>query len=57
MKICCIQFVVYNLRFLKRSIFILYCDRATIEIIQVKKKGMIDTVSTEFISYDLLLTL
>lgn len=44
-----------HLRFLKRSIFILYCDRATIEVNQVKKKGMIDTVSTKFISYILFL--
>lgn len=47
--------IYYNLKFLKRSIFILYCDRATIEVNRVKKKGMIDTVSTEFISYSLFL--
>lgn len=44
-----------NLRFLKRSIFILYYNRATIEVNQVKKKGMIDTVSMEFILYNLLI--
>lgn len=40
-----------NLRVLKTSISILYCNRATIEVNQVKKKGMIDTVSMECILY------